>query len=95
MLSLPQKCVVVIEDIDSAGIGRERAGRDVSPPAKPGITMGQYDRLMQREIAQIGGKITLSGLLNAIDGNVSPEGRLLIMVRLWLPNFPSRIRWNA
>lgn len=76
--------MVVIEDIDSAGIGREvtteqkQAAADVDmadsmmPPQyrmrKP-VTDGQKGRSL----------ITLSGLLNAIDGNASQEGRLLIL----------------
>ncbi|PSN64096.1 P-loop containing nucleoside triphosphate hydrolase protein [Corynespora cassiicola Philippines] len=61
-LSLPRKCVVVIEDIDAAGIDREQDTE--TRPGKP--------RLKQT-------LVTLSGLLNAIDGNASAEGRLLIM----------------
>ncbi|KAF2498084.1 P-loop containing nucleoside triphosphate hydrolase protein, partial [Lophium mytilinum] len=50
---LPERCVVLLEDIDSAGISR--------------TSMKDED------------EVTLSGLLNAIDGPAAPEGRLLIM----------------
>jgi chaperone BCS1 len=86
-LGLPQKCVVVIEDIDSAGIGREvtteqkQAAENVDmadslmPPQYVMRTMQ-----MQAPPGQKGRSlITLSGLLNAIDGNASQEGRLLIL----------------
>ncbi|EKG14218.1 ATPase AAA+ type core [Macrophomina phaseolina MS6] len=55
----PPKCIVLLEDIDSAGISREkmRAARA---------------RRRQRGV-------TLSGLLNIIDGVAALEGRLLIM----------------
>ncbi|KAF1986622.1 P-loop containing nucleoside triphosphate hydrolase protein [Aulographum hederae CBS 113979] len=57
---LPQKCFVLIEDIDSAGISREH---------------------MRQEQPEYSWRpsISLSGLLNAIDGPVSQEGRILIM----------------
>jgi chaperone BCS1 len=76
--------VVVIEDIDSAGIGREQG-----PAAMPVLPsdMSGYDHLMGisaaapslEEIRRKRNTVTLSGLLNAIDGNASQEGRLLIM----------------
>ncbi|KAF2794707.1 P-loop containing nucleoside triphosphate hydrolase protein [Melanomma pulvis-pyrius CBS 109.77] len=68
-LALPKKCVVVIEDIDSAGIGREQ---DVIPQIPP-LHLPRYPDERPRA------KVTLSGLLNAIDGNASSEGRLLVM----------------
>jgi chaperone BCS1 len=73
---------VVIEDIDSAGIGREQGpsmqpvppppdsplyssvspfGRHIPPPPPPGDPRKRNT-------------VTLSGLLNAIDGNASQEG---------------------
>lgn len=58
--SLPPRCVVLLEDIDSAGIKRET--EDDEP-----------DKYHRR------GRVSLSGLLNAIDGTSSQEGRLLIM----------------
>lgn len=50
---IPEKCVVVAEDIDTVFEGRESKVK--------------------------GGKITFSGLLNAIDGVASSEGRILFM----------------
>jgi chaperone BCS1 len=74
----------VIEDIDSAGIGREQG-----PAAKPTLSSDTngYDHLMSiptaapslEEMRRKRNTVTLSGLLNAIDGNASQEGRLLIM----------------
>lgn len=84
-LGLPRKCIVVIEDIDSAGIGREHtswetqnaesldhSGKPISSDElKPNRT--KFSAITRRNM------VTLSGLLNAIDGNASQEGRLLIM----------------
>ncbi|KAF2704880.1 P-loop containing nucleoside triphosphate hydrolase protein [Pleomassaria siparia CBS 279.74] len=69
-LSLPRKCVVVIEDIDSTGIGREQDAVPV-PTSLEGAAATTTERRRSN--------VTLSGLLNAIDGNASQEGRLLIM----------------
>ncbi|XPT00897.1 hypothetical protein M3J09_010045 [Ascochyta lentis] len=85
-LGLPQKCVVVIEDIDSAGINREVTSELKEAAADSdlaGQLMGAQWRARTSHHAQQGQKghslITLSGLLNAIDGNASQEGRLLIL----------------
>lgn len=83
-LGLPRKCVVVLEDIDSAGIGREFPGESAdsnnvghfSSEKNLPETMATRRRAGPK---QMGNTITLSGLLNAIDGNASQEGRLLIM----------------
>jgi chaperone BCS1 len=95
-LALPRKCVVVIEDIDSAGIGREQGPGEAPNPSKtdlindlagtsslPGSHMpGMSEAIQQTSRSKSKRKrnmVTLSGLLNAIDGNASAEGRLLIM----------------
>ncbi|XP_044715344.1 ATPase family associated with various cellular activities (AAA) domain-containing protein [Hirsutella rhossiliensis] len=58
---LPQKCVVLLEDIDAVGMERspDSADSDESQKSKTGVTM--------------------SGLLNTLDGVASQEGRVLIM----------------
>ncbi|KAH7389427.1 P-loop containing nucleoside triphosphate hydrolase protein [Phaeosphaeria sp. MPI-PUGE-AT-0046c] len=91
-LGLPRKCIVVIEDIDSAGIGREHGTKQPPPPGLPMLpgSTQSYDPppppppshehiSMMREKSSRRNTVTLSGLLNAIDGNSSQEGRLLIM----------------
>jgi chaperone BCS1 len=87
-LALPRKCIVVIEDIDSCGIGREQ-GPASSLPANPRKASGMSPAVpkLQNGMGFPGqppaptrrNMVTLSGLLNAIDGNASGEGRLLIM----------------
>lgn len=89
-LALPRKCVVVIEDIDSCGIGREQgpASKKYSHKLHPGMPNGIPDVMatplppgppMVPPPPPKRNMVTLSGLLNAIDGNASAEGRLLIM----------------
>ncbi|KAK2764516.1 hypothetical protein FQN54_009211 [Arachnomyces sp. PD_36] len=83
-LDLPRRCIVLLEDIDSAGITRKRAkndsekeastvNSDVRAVGKPGVPAP--------EDAADGDKagISLSALLNIIDGVASSEGRILIM----------------
>ncbi len=65
--ALPEKCLVLLEDIDSAGL----AVRD----AKPGSQGDPEDRNAHKQACNI----SLSGLLNVIDGISSQEGRILVM----------------
>jgi len=57
-ISLPRRCILLLEDIDSAGLvtRQEEGGK-----------------------GKDNNGISLSGLLNAIDGVASPEGRVLVM----------------
>ncbi|KAF4999102.1 hypothetical protein F66182_16285 [Fusarium sp. NRRL 66182] len=60
MSSLPEQCILLLEDIDSQKITNVRAAEpDAGKPLQP--------------------LLTLSGLLNAIDGVTASEGRILIM----------------
>lgn len=73
---LPARCLVVLEDIDSAGIVREtmRAPEPTAPaPTQGGFQGGMFGS------APAPRKITLSGLLNVIDGPCRHEGRVLIV----------------
>ena len=66
---LPEKCIALMEDIDAAfrhDINREPSSMDSSHGGFPGATTGGQSR-----------GVTLSGLLNAIDGVAAHEGRLL------------------
>ncbi|KAF2491171.1 P-loop containing nucleoside triphosphate hydrolase protein, partial [Lophium mytilinum] len=68
---LPKRCIVLLEDIDSAGIQREEMKQVV--PEQP---------LLQAQAQQpehYGYGMPLSCLLNVIDGPNSEEGRVLIM----------------
>ncbi|KAI1103056.1 P-loop containing nucleoside triphosphate hydrolase protein [Jackrogersella minutella] len=92
--SLPRRCIVLLEDIDTAGLQR--------PPnhGKDGESNGEGGKSSKRDSTEIRGDwklsdlakalkkegeadrktgISLSGLLNAIDGVASHEGRVLIM----------------
>lgn len=82
---------MVIEDIDSAGIGREntasrRAAREERMHRyipNDFLETDTFEELLPQKLptstSSSRNLVTLSGLLNAIDGNASQEGRLLIM----------------
>ncbi|KAL8795375.1 MAG: hypothetical protein Q9195_002116 [Heterodermia aff. obscurata] len=94
--SLPRRCVVLLEDIDSAGlVKRQEPGPTVAKPeeqdaaAKIGAEITKA--LSSAQQNNKGNKdhqgISLSGLLNAIDGVASHEGRVLVMTS----NFPDKL----
>lgn len=75
---LPSKCIVLLEDIDSAGINREQM-QDDNKKKKT-----KEEKEYEKRLEALGGArrrpgVSLSGLLNAIDGTSSQEGRLLVM----------------
>jgi chaperone BCS1 len=92
--SLPRRCVVLLEDIDTAGLRRpadelkaaEQAGKkgdestsknDTKQTASSDIK--ELAKALKKETEDHKKGISLSGLLNAIDGVASHEGRVLIM----------------
>lgn len=73
--SVPSRCIVLLEDIDAAGLKRndelkrkKLQGEDIPEEQQPAHG---------RKALSI--NISLSGLLNAIDGVASSEGRILVM----------------
>lgn len=86
---LPRRCIMLLEDIDTAGLARssyeqddkdnlvvnngERSDLKVKTPKENGSGVRRRGRLDDDE------GISLLGLLNAIDGVASYEGRVLIM----------------
>ena len=91
--SLPEQCVAIMEDIDAAfthGLTRDVTGTDLDDPRDPSRKRHEesedYDdddddandkRDKKRGGSDSGCKITLSGLLNALDGISAQEGRIL------------------
>ncbi|RAQ70220.1 hypothetical protein AFCA_011037 [Aspergillus flavus] len=75
---LPKHCIVLLEDIDEAGI--KKRSSDSPPSGKPdhnGVDRIQWSL----------GSVTLSAVLNAIDGVAAQENRVLIMTT----NHPERL----
>jgi chaperone BCS1 len=81
---LPRRCVVLLEDIDTAGLThtREDDKKDApvvaAEPLEPTqVTAGNGNTNSNNN--QPTGRLSLSGLLNILDGVASQEGRVLIM----------------
>ncbi|RDI87869.1 hypothetical protein Vi05172_g2169 [Venturia inaequalis] len=74
--TLPSKCIVLLEDIDSAGINREKLKSKKSKGVKK-----EEKKEEKKEVDKKSSEnpISLSGLLNVIDGAASQEGRIMIM----------------
>jgi len=73
--SVPSRCIVLLEDVDAAGLKRAdeiKKKKLTSEEAEDGkAANGQHMKVKST--------VTLSGLLNAIDGVSSSEGRILVM----------------
>ncbi|KAL0934231.1 mitochondrial chaperone BCS1 [Colletotrichum truncatum] len=79
---LPRRCVVLLEDIDTAGLTHTREENDVTDnaDAKEGagdMVPGQLTP--GNSTTSNTSRLSLSGLLNILDGVASQEGRVLIM----------------
>lgn len=87
--SLPRRCVVLLEDIDTAGLRRPadelqaaEKEKEVSSKDESQTTTNDIKELakaLKKDNDDKKRGISLSGLLNAIDGVASHEGRILIM----------------
>lgn len=72
---LPRRCIVLLEDIDAVGLqNRKRLAIDCNGPLEDSSDEDERPNGFQKRSA-----CSLSGLLNAIDGVASPEGRIIIM----------------
>lgn len=79
MSELPERCIALMEDIDAAfhhGLTRDMDDED---DARPGEA-GAHNREREKDRAAVSSpvsRVTLSGLLNALDGVGAQEGRIL------------------
>jgi len=74
---LPTRCVVLLEDIDTAGLTHTRDEEDEPVSVKKPKTMKSGNVVVAEKEKE--GRISLSALLNVLDGVASQEGRVLIM----------------
>lgn len=76
--SVPSRCIVLLEDIDAAGLKRneELKRKKLQGEKIPGEDEAQPPHVPRKPQTI---NISLSGLLNAIDGVASSEGRILVM----------------
>ena len=87
MSEVPSRCIVLLEDVDAAGLGKrsdtsgDARKRHQTPNSQDAVSEAIATTMAMSETkptAQLSG-ISLSALLNAIDGVASHEGRILIM----------------
>ncbi|KAL6705595.1 hypothetical protein ACN47E_006542 [Coniothyrium glycines] len=79
--TLPDRCIVLLEDIDSAGVKREEDPTFVEVSKDVDANSESSKDVNKNTDKQDGsqGPISLSALLNVIDGAASHEGHVLIM----------------
>ncbi|TFK48215.1 P-loop containing nucleoside triphosphate hydrolase protein [Heliocybe sulcata] len=80
IVDLPEKCIAIMEDIDAAFSGtlnREESKPTLEPANSISETPQGGTTPPPVPAPQTGSKVTLSGLLNAIDGIGAQEGRIL------------------
>lgn len=70
LVELPSRCVLLLEDMDAVGISQPRQD-------ETDISQAKADAVRNQHRSQ--GKLSLSELLNALDGVSSHEGRLLMI----------------
>ncbi|KAK7942878.1 uncharacterized protein PG986_011991 [Apiospora aurea] len=86
----PRRCVVLLEDIDSAGLTHTRdddktqdtdaaAAPEPLEPGQTSVGNGNTNKASVSAAPAPPGRLSLSGLLNILDGVASQEGRVLIM----------------
>jgi chaperone BCS1 len=88
MTSVPEYCLLLIEDIDAAHATEKRDTNVPVPPAVKGQDNEDKEEQRKRpaEAAEAEG-VSLSALLNSIDGAFAKDGRILIMTT----NHPDKI----
>lgn len=81
---LPTRCIVLLEDIDSAGLTHTRDDASAWGNSQTASTLSSSASAPRPAVPtpggpMAGGRLSLSGLLNILDGVASQEGRILIM----------------
>ncbi|KAK5800994.1 hypothetical protein VI817_003206 [Penicillium citrinum] len=76
---LPRRCIVLLEDIDTAGVTQTRGKTVVAEDDPPKLDSEKEDAPAVAPGNPGPDGITLSGLLNVIDGVAASEGRILVM----------------
>ena len=78
--TLPHRCIVLLEDIDAAGLTNKRVDNTPDEKSTEEKVKADVDGASGENKNDSTAKgISLSGLLNVIDGVASSEGRILIM----------------
>lgn len=73
----PSRCIVLMEDVDSAGIGREKP--NITENDEEETKTDKESKKSKNKKLMTSSRVTLSGLLNVLDGVAAEEGRLVIL----------------
>lgn len=77
---LPSRCIVLLEDIDSAGLSMKRNNeKEVENTTCDSQEDTSVGKSSTSAVTNVDKGISLSGVLNIIDGVASSEGRILVM----------------
>ncbi|EAU90741.2 hypothetical protein CC1G_04010 [Coprinopsis cinerea okayama7 len=79
MSHVPSRCILLLEDLDAAftrGVSRDSTSTGAPPPASSSSSTTSTTTTKETE-ASDGSTLSLSGLLNSLDGVAAAEGRLL------------------
>jgi len=84
MNQLPARSLLLLEDIDTAGLSRKKSISNPKSRRRPRLPPGVVGPSTTKdededEDTTDRSRVSLSGLLNAIDGVAAPEGHILIM----------------
>lgn len=83
MNSTPENCIILLEDVDAAFPNRDNLDDD--DDKKDGKKKQQIQQLNENG----SGKVTLRGLLNALDGVASTEGRIIFLTTNYIDRLDS------
>lgn len=87
MNSTPENCIILLEDVDVAFPNRNAVDDDDDGDKKKEKKKKQQT---QPEVSENGtGKVTLRGLLNALDGVASTEGRIIFLTTNYIDRLDS------
>ncbi|KAL4874059.1 hypothetical protein BDV12DRAFT_158962 [Aspergillus spectabilis] len=80
-VELPRRCIVLLEDVDCAGMSQKRSTEDGAKEEAAQAPPAQEENSGSGGGASVLEKqgVSLSGLLNVIDGVAACEGRILVM----------------
>lgn len=76
---LPKLCFVVFEDVDQAGLPKRKTGNNMRQTSEGAQHDEQDSEIEAGDDKQPSNGVTLSGLLNTIDGLIAYKGRILIL----------------
>ena len=78
MGDVPSRCIVLLEDLDAAFTRRHSRPTSTGAPATKDATATASD---SKDAPSDGSTLSLSGLLNSLDGVAAAEGRLLFATK--------------